>query len=85
MNARVEAAAKAIHKYDTQAALSTTYAPNKHHRFEAEAALAAADAVMFGEDAIERAAEAAESSHANWGSWEDVVRVVIAALKGDGE
>lgn len=38
----VRAAAKAIHRHDVQVGLSTSYAPNEHHRNEARAALEAA-------------------------------------------
>lgn len=93
MSARVDAAAKAIHKYDAQAALSTTYAPNQHHRFEAQAALAAADAVMFDDAAVEELAALWEREDAycepgdqiaqGKGIAAEELRAVIAALKGD--
>lgn len=38
----IQAAAKAIHRHDVQVGLSTSYAPNEHHRNEARAALEAA-------------------------------------------
>lgn len=59
---------------------------------EAAVALAAADAVMFSDEAIERAARALNTEHApaweilpDWvkDSWREQVRTVVAALKGD--
>lgn len=38
----VEAAAKAIHRYDVREGLASTYAPNENHRAEARLALEAA-------------------------------------------
>lgn len=91
MNARVEAAHNAILAYK-----STRGIDNQENAMSA--ALAAADAVMFDDAAVERAAKAAydaqmEDGDTPWegfgGSsyldyWRDTARAVIAALKGDG-
>ncbi|MDQ0100470.1 hypothetical protein J2T10_000089 [Paenarthrobacter nicotinovorans] len=82
---RVEAAAQALATKD-RANLSFW------HQEEATEALAAADAVMFSNEAIERAAKALNAEHApaweilpGWvkDDWRKQVRTVVAALKGD--
>jgi hypothetical protein len=59
----VDAAAKAIHRYDWEHQLSARSAQNKHHRGEAEAALSAAAPFLVREaqaQALEDAAEGLE-------------------------
>jgi hypothetical protein len=59
----VDAAAKAIHRYDWEHQLSAGSAQNKHHRGEAEAALSAAAPYLIREaqaQALEDAAAALE-------------------------
>jgi hypothetical protein len=66
------------------------------HESNARAALEAADAVMFSDEAIERAAKAVHDLGAYAHSWDERAedlkelyredaRAVIAALKGDGK
>ena len=101
MNERVEAAAKAAHvskltgvQWDGMPKWKRMDRIN-----EARAALAAADAVMFSQQAVERAAKAAYESTMEDGDtpWEHFggssyldyyrahARAVIAALKGAGD
>jgi len=98
VSARVEAAAKAIHKHDALEGITTRYAPTEIHKAEAAAALAAADAFMFDNAAVERAAIILASSEGwDMNSFADeaarkawlekryagITRAMIAALKGD--
>lgn len=84
MSERVEAAAKAIDQIEIH---------TRGFRDVALAALAAADAVMFSDEAVERAARAEHAEDWGPGAWDaqdptvrenyvNGVRVIIAALKG---
>lgn len=95
MNARVEAAAKAVSDaLGTVCGIHDTTSAEDHEL--ANAALAASDAAIFSDEAVERAAIAlgVKRYPMTEGDWEGVdahfrgkcreeVRAVIAALKGD--
>ena len=70
MNARIQAAAQAMADHNGW----TSYT-------DAQKALAAADAVMFSDEAFERAENAVYSLAAI--NAPEIVRTVVAALKGD--
>lgn len=87
MSRRVEAAC---------AAIGRTYGADNATKSTAEAALAAADAVMFSEEAVDRVAKAlfeADRKFDTWHweklpaihhlHWRKQAHAVIAALKGD--
>jgi hypothetical protein len=82
MNARIQAAAKALATKDR-----TNF--SSWHREEATEALSAADAVMFSDEAMERAAKALLDAFYADPTLEvddedrDIIRTVVAALKGD--
>jgi regulator of protease activity HflC (stomatin/prohibitin superfamily) len=69
MSERVEAAAKAIWKHDVAHQISSTYAPNAHHKSEAKAALEAADKIALSDANVERVAK--ERYEAEVGEWEE--------------
>lgn len=84
-NARVEAAEDALRELWNEAEPATV-------EMETAAVLAAADAVMFSDEAVERAARARyEAEGGDWDAaraydkaeWVFDVRAVIAALKGE--
>lgn len=95
MNARIEAAAKVINQrsvkpMDWDDPRMRSYRFNRE--YDAKLILAAADAVMFSDEAIERAAKALNAEHApaweilpDWvkEDWRKQVRTVVAALKGE--
>jgi hypothetical protein len=101
MNARVEAAAKASEAYaeawcaDFEGVLALDERTREHMVGLGQAAIAASDAVMFDDAAIERAARESWNAIADGAEEFDeltryerdlhtaTVRAVIAALKGD--
>lgn len=80
MNARIEAATRALFERNHDLPFEAMQEGHKRpYRREAEAALAAADAVMFGEAAEARIAELLYEKRDY--TWQVQARAVIAALR----